>query len=225
MGGCTLGSTFKGVCRRSPMSVRRHLTDRVTHMRGGCPGPLSRRRLFTLFSRFHCVIPRKDPVAKVNGSFRVTSLSGYFMVKLSKSTSSCNTVVQVSRRRIRLVGHHNNINRSLSRVHPGKSPIGGSTLASAKLIPFVRHCSGSAHRITRSNHHNTLVLDISVGRPSSRSFVSTGVARKGIAKTGISIGVSSRFVRTMVGKAPCGRRCPVSSSRPAGIGRVGTTRL
>lgn len=170
-------------------------------------------------------MPRNDPVANVNGSCRITSLSGYFIVNVSNSTSSCNTVVGVSRRRIRLVGEHNNMNRSLSRVHPGNSPIGGSTLASANLIPFVRHCSGSAHRITRSKHHNTLVLDMSVGRPSSRTFVSTGVARNGMAKTGISIGLSSTFVSTTMRNEGCARRCPVSSSRPAAMGRVRTSGL
>lgn len=197
----------------------------MTHVRTGCGGKLGTRRLCRLLSRFGCVIPRNDPVANVKGSFRITSLSGYFIVKVSKTTSSCKNVVHVSRRRMRLVGHHNNMKRSLSRVQPGNSPIGGSTLASAKLIPFVRHCSGSAHRMTRSKHHNTLVLDMSVGRPSSRTFVSTGVARNGMANTGMSIGLSSTFVRTTMGNAPCGRRCPMSSSRPIFAGSVSTSTL
>lgn len=197
----------------------------MTHVRTGCPGPLDSRRLFNLLSRFGCVIPRKDPVAKVKGGCRMTSLSGYFIVNISNRTSSCNTVFGVSRRRMRLVGHHNNIKRSLSRVHPGNSPMGGSTLASANLIPFVRHCSGSAHRMTRSKHHNTLVLDMSVGRPSSRTFVSTGVARNGIAKTGISMGLASSFVRTTVRNGPCARRCPVSTARPTFRGSVSTSTL
>ncbi len=186
---------------------------------------MSTRRVFKLLSRFGCVVPTNDPVAKVNGGRRVTSLSGYFMVNVSNRTSSCNNVVHISRRRMRLVGHHKNMNRSLSRVHPGNSPIGGSTLASANLIPFVRHCDGSAHRITRSNHHNTLVLSIDVGRPSTRTFVSTGVARNGIANTGISMGVSSRFVRTTLSNRPCARGCPISDSAPAMAGSVSTRNL